>query len=104
MAEERLVIPKQLVAQAGVGHIREFHLALARGCRHAAALADIPHAASCRLHHLVGHLAVLPVKPPAEHHRGVIHRLGHFVAAQLAVVAMRQKYAGRFKRVHTSDR
>ena len=54
---------------------------------------DVPHPAARRLHHLVGHAAVVREEAPAEHHRGVIHGLRHLVAPQFAVTPMRQEWA-----------
>jgi len=57
----------------------------------AIALADVPHTAARRLHHLVVGAAALVDEPVAKDHSRVIDRLRDFVTAQLLAAAMRQQ-------------
>src|SRR5439155_23597005 len=100
VSKEFFVVAAQFVIQTRVGYVGQFHFTFARSRRHAAAFADVAHAAARGLHHLIGHPAVLWIEPPAKHYRGIVHRLRHLVAPELLVTAMRQQNGLSVRRFH----
>ena len=85
---EKVLIVQSQFLQAGAGHVGELEFSLLRGAAGLAALGDVLHARTRRLHHLIVGAAALLDVAIAETHRHVVHQLRHLETLQLPVAAV----------------
>ena len=84
-----LIVQPQFL-QAGARHVRELEFRFLGRAARLAALRDVLHARTRRLHHLVVGAAALLDVPVAETHRHIVGQLRHLKAFQLPVAAMQR--------------